>query len=199
MTPGQADRDPRPQLRSALDQLNSIIVALRPTDLERATPCAGFDVRTLLHHLVAVLRKLVTVRSGGDMTLVPDPAVDVAVGQEADTFGRARSELDQAWGDDAGLDDTYTLAWGTMTGRELLEAYAHEFTVHAWDLSQTVGRSEALDPDLAVAALAWFTSNVPAEGREAGGPFAPVVPVADDADPYTRLAGFVGRTAAQST
>ena len=186
--------DPRPQLAAALDQIKCQIDEISSADLGKPTPCAEFDVRTLLAHLVAVLRKLAVVRNDGVMADVPDPAVDVA-GDETGAFRRARAELERLWASasDAELDVDRTLAWGTMTGRDVLDAYAHEFTVHAWDLSRVTGRGDALDPVLAESALDWYSRNVPADGRGAGGPFGPVVPVADDADPATRLAAFVGR------
>lgn len=184
--------DPRPRFAAALDQVEQLLDATEPTDLGRPTPCAEYDVQALLAHLVAVLRKLEVVSNHGDMTRVTDPADDVA-GHEADAFRRARTECERAWASHADLSADFTVAWGTMSGAELLDAYTHEFTVHAWDLAQTTGGGERLDPALADAALDWFTRNVTAEDRIDGGPFAPVVPVPDDADVFTRLAGFVGR------
>ena len=75
----------------------------------------------------------------------------------------------------------------------MLDAYTHEFTVHAWDLAQATDRGDDLDPGLAETALDWFTRNLTAEDRGEGGPFAPAVPVPDTADVYLRLAGHVGR------
>lgn len=173
--------DPRPQFAVALDQIERRVDASEPDDFGRPTPCAEYDVRTLLAHLV-----------GGDMTLVPDPADDVT-GDEGAAFRHARADLERVWASDADLAKSYTLAWGTMTGHELLDAYTHEFTVHAWDLSRATGASNDLDPVLAEVALDWFTRNVPAEDRSDGGPFAPVVAVPDDADVYIRLAAYVGR------
>lgn len=195
MTASDASADPRVQLASALDQVERQIEELGSDDLGQPTPCAAYDVRTLLAHLVAVLRKLEVVRHGGDMTQVDDPATDLA-GDEGDAFRRARAALEQAWQPDSALDPDYTVAWGTMSGHDLLDAYAHEFTVHAWDLSQATGRDEKFDVNLAHAALDWYARNVPAEGRSEDGPFAPAVVVGSDADPYTRLAAFVGRQVA---
>ncbi|WP_147915837.1 TIGR03086 family metal-binding protein [Ruania zhangjianzhongii] len=187
--------DPRPQLARALDQVEHQIAELRPHDFGRSTPCAEYDARTLLAHLVAVLRKLEVVRHGGDMTQVNDPATDLH-GDEDAAFRHARTAFERAWEADSALGPDYTLAWGTMPGRALLDAYTHEFTVHAWDLSQVTGRGDDLDPVLAHAALDWFSRNVPAEDRSEDGPFAPVVAIANDAGPYARLAAFVGRQAA---
>lgn len=192
MTVSDAGADPRAQFASSLDQVERQIEELGPDDLDRPTPCAAYDVRTLLAHLVAVLRKLELVQHGGDMTQVDDPATDLA-GEEGDAFRRARANLERAWRGDSALDPDYSVAWGTMSGRDLLDAYAHEFTVHAWDLAQATGREVDLDVPLAHAALDWYTRNVPAEGRSEDGPFAPVVAVGSDADPYTQLAAFVGR------
>lgn len=185
--------DPRPQLAASLDQVERQIDSMNPDDLGRPTPCAEFDVRTLLAHLVAVLRKLTVVRHGGDFAEVADPADDLGDdGREA--FGRALAELERAWAPDAALEDDYTLPYGSMTGRELLDAYSHEFTVHAWDLCHALGGDDDLDPVLAEAALDWYALNVPANDRGKGGPFGPATAVADDADPYTRLAAYVGRS-----
>lgn len=193
MTATDPTHDPRPQLTLALDQVENQIRELRRGDMGRPTPCTEYDVRTLIGHLIAVLRKLEVVRHGGDMTQVKDPAHDL-VGDEGDAFRLARSDFEQAWEAESSLGPVYTVAWGAMSGHELLDAYTHEFTVHAWDLAQATGRGAELDPALAEAAIGWYARNVPEEDRsEDGGPFGPAVPVADDAGPYTRLATFVGR------
>lgn len=187
------DVDPRPQMGVSLDQIERQVTAAGPADLAASTPCGEYDVELLMAHVIAVLRKIATVGRGGDMTTVTDPAVDVS-GREEEELRRARADLASAWADEAALDEEHTVAWGTMTGRELLDAYTHEFTVHAWDLARATGRERDLDPVLADAALAWFTDNVPPDDRSEGGPFGPVIEVDEDADIYTRLAGFVGRS-----
>lgn len=185
--------DPRPQLAAALDQTQRQVDAIGADDLGRPTPCADYDARLLLAHILAVLRKLEVVARGGATTEVTDPADDVTDGW-AGVIRQARADLERAWSADASLERGYTLPWGTMTGRELLDAYAHEFTVHAWDLARVTGRVAGLDPTLAEAALAWYARHVPADSRtEGGGPFGPAVAVAEDADAYTKLAAYVGR------
>lgn len=115
--------DPRPQLAAALDQTQRQVDAIGADDLGRPTPCADYDVRLLLAHLLAVLRKLEVVGRGGDMTGVSDPADDVTEGW-GDVIRRARVDLERTWSVDASLEHSCRLPWGTMTGREVLEAYA---------------------------------------------------------------------------
>jgi uncharacterized protein (TIGR03086 family) len=192
MTEVDATPDPRPRLSAALDQTEHQINAIGNADLGLPTPCAEYDLRTLLAHLVAVLRKLTSLGNGEGMTHVKDPADDHP-DHWGETFRSARADLEQVWTPDSALGKTYTLPWATLTGHELLEAYTHEFTVHAWDLSRVTDRANDLDPVLAEAALDWFTRNLTAEDRSEGGPFAPAVEVAADADVYLRLAAYVGR------
>lgn len=165
--------DPRTRLAAALDQVELQVAAMTPEDLGQPTPCVEYDVRTLVAHLVAVLRKLGVVGNGGAMTEVPDPAEDVTGGPVA-AFRQARADLERVWAPRSTLDAEYALAWGTMSGHELLDAYAPEFTVHAWDLSRATGRGAELDPALAEAALDWYSRYVPAADRREGGPFGPL-------------------------
>lgn len=185
--------DPRPQLAAALDQTQRQVDLIRPDQLRSATPCPDFDAGTMIAHLVAVLRKLAVVSRGGDMTGVADPAIDVGDDDGWAAFRRARDEFETAWTDGLKLGEEFAVPWGSMTGKDLLDAYVHEFTVHAWDLAQVTGSRTELDPDLAEAALDWFGRNIGPENRGEGGPYGPIVPVAPDADSYTRLTGFVGR------
>ncbi|OZM72181.1 TIGR03086 family protein [Amycolatopsis antarctica] len=192
MTEIDATTDPRPHLSAALDQTEHQIDAIGNADLGLPTPCAEYDLRTLLAHLVAVLRKLTSLGNGEDMAQVKDPAED-RTEHWGDTFRGARADLEQVWTPASALGKSYALPWATLTGYELLEAYTHEFTVHAWDLSRVTGRGDDLDPVLAEAALDWFTRNLTTEDHREGGPFAPAVAVAADADVYLRLAAHAGR------
>lgn len=165
---------------------------MRFHQLDNSTPCADYDVRRLLGHVVAVLRKLARVGVGGDARDVADPVANIDDGWAA-AFDQARGELERVWADDAMLDQMFTLPWATLSGRAVLDAYTHEFTVHSWDLAHATGRLTELDADLAARALVSFREFVPAERRAEQGPFGPPVPVAHDADPYTQLAAYLGR------
>ncbi|QBI54358.1 TIGR03086 family metal-binding protein [Streptomonospora litoralis] len=183
--------DPRPRFDRALDQTDHLVAAVLPGELAAPTPCAEYDVRALCGHMVAVLDKLARLGAGRSAAEVPD-VVDVA-DDHAGAFRRARAEVEHVWRDDAVLDRRIALPWATLPGREALTAYTHEFTVHSWDLAHATNRRTGLDEALAADALAWFARFEPSEARGEQGPFGAAVPVPDDADAYTRLAGFVGR------
>ncbi|MFD2468272.1 TIGR03086 family metal-binding protein [Amycolatopsis silviterrae] len=185
--------DPRETFSRALDQAEHQITAVTPDDLTNRTPCADYDVRALLGHVVGVLHKLTDVGTGGNASGFPDVVTGIADDDWASTFAKARGEVERVWTDDALLDRDVTLPWATLPGRVALDAYTHEFTAHSWDLAQATGRVDALDPDLAALALEAFQKFAPPEARSEQGPFGPVVPVSDDAEVYPRLAAYLGR------
>lgn len=166
---------------------------MSPGELGKRTPCADYDVRALLGHVVSVLHKLERAGSGGDARGVPDVAEGIADDGWARAFAEARGEAERVWAGDGQLDRMVELPWATLRGRDALEAYTHEFTAHSWDLAHATGRLAELDPDLGARALEGFSKFAPPEERSEQGPFSPVVPVADDADVYTRLAAYLGR------
>ncbi|WP_324264139.1 TIGR03086 family metal-binding protein [Saccharopolyspora mangrovi] len=176
-----------------MDQAEQQITAVRPDELSNSTPCADYDVRALLGHMVAVLRKIARAGAGGDARNVADVADGIADTDWANAFTQARGEVEEIWADDALLDRMITLPWATLPGRTVVDAYTHEFTVHSWDVAAATGRLGELDPVLAERALDAFAEFAPPESRSGQGPFGPVVQVSDDADVYTRLAAYVGR------
>lgn len=189
----QEAHDPRPLFARAVDQAERQVAAVRPGELGNSTPCAEYDLRALLGHMVGVLRKLARAGDGRDARDVGDVVDGIADTDWAHAFTQARGEAERIWADDALLDRMVTLPWATMPGRAVMDAYTHEFTVHSWDVAAATGRLSGLDPALAERALDAFAEFAPPEARSEQGPFGPIVPVSGDADVYTRLAAFVGR------
>ncbi|MEV0650607.1 maleylpyruvate isomerase N-terminal domain-containing protein [Phytomonospora sp. NPDC050363] len=70
--------DPRPLFARAVDQAERQVLAVRPGELGGGTPCADYDVRALLGHMVSVLRKLARVGSGLDARDVADAFAEFA-------------------------------------------------------------------------------------------------------------------------
>jgi uncharacterized protein (TIGR03086 family) len=189
----QPAHDPRPAFARALEQSQHQITAVRPDELNNRTPCADYNVRALLGHMIGVLHKITLVGDGGDTSGVPDVIDGIDDDGWAGAFAQARGEVERAWADEAMLGRMVTLPWATLSGRVALEAYTHEFTVHSWDFAYATGRLAALDPGLAMQALEAFPKFAPPEARSGQGPFGPVVQVPDDADVYTQLAAYLGR------
>jgi uncharacterized protein (TIGR03086 family) len=180
--------DPRPLLYRAAEQVGTLTTPGIP--LDAPTPCAGWTVDDLLDHLVTVHRRVAHVGRGGHPSDLPprDPATDHAA-----AFAEGRREIAEVWQDDAVLDRSIIVPWGTIPGRAAARGYLQEFTAHGWDLAVALGAVDTLDPELAASALGVARETVPASPRGGHVPFGPVVEVGADAGPYERLVAWLGR------
>lgn len=189
----QSTHDPRPLFARSLAQAEQQVVAVSPNELTNPTPCTDYDVRALLGHMLAVLHRIARLGAEVDAADIPDVLDGIADHGWAEAFAQGRREAEHAWVEDAKLDRPVVLPWATMSGRDALDAYTYEFTVHSWDLAHATGRTAGLDPELGELALHEFGRFAPPEQRSEQGPFKPVVPAPEDADVYTRLAAYLGR------
>ncbi len=183
--------DPRPMFIRALDQTQQLIDNVGPDELGLPTPCPEYDVRTLLGHLLSVVHRINLALTGGDPLTIPKVTDSPDI---AGAWKEHRTALDATLTDDSILGRICKLPFGTLPGAAAIGAYTGELTTHSWDLAKATGRLDQLDDELAVQVLAMVRQFLPAEPRGGDIPFGPVVPVADDASPYDRLAAWQGRT-----
>lgn len=111
----------------------------------------------------------------------------------AEAYRDAATAAQNAWGNDAVLEETYQAPFGSMPGSDLLRVFTVEVATHTWDLARAIGSTSPLDPEVGEAAYATASRWVPAETRGDAIPFAAVVPVPTGSDAYSRLAGWLGR------
>lgn len=69
--------------------------------------------------------------------------------------------------------------------------YTADVFMHTWDLARATGQDDRLDPDFCAALLGGMEAME--EVIRSSGQYGARVPVPADADPQTRLLGFVGR------
>jgi uncharacterized protein (TIGR03086 family) len=185
--------DPRPAFASATETACAVAAAVRPDQLDDPTPCAEYDVRTLLGHLVAVLRRVAAVGRGESVFSVPRVATEVPDDGWAAAVGAAADDVRAVWADPALLERQLTLPFGTFPGAAALAAYTGELTAHTWDLAVATGQNPEWNPQVLAVALAAAQRALPADNRGPDVPFGPVVPVPDDAPLIDRLVAWQGR------
>jgi uncharacterized protein (TIGR03086 family) len=185
--------DPRPVHRQAMTQTESIVAAVEPGQLTNPTPCAEYDVRALLSHIVGGLNRVAIAGEGGDALARLARADDVPDDGWLAAYRAASARAAAAWTGDAKLDAQVELPWGKIPGRFAIAGYIQEILTHGWDLARATGQPTERDPELAAWALAGARRILPAEARGADVPFGPVVQVAPDAGPYAQLAAWLGR------
>ncbi|GAB3671696.1 TIGR03086 family metal-binding protein [Actinocorallia lasiicapitis] len=192
--------DPRPSLALALDQIERLAHRIEPALLDHPTPCTEFDLRTLIGHVVGAVHRIAYIGEGGyflDVAPATGPIEDT--GWPA-AVARAKHRAVTAWADDAKLQQQVEVPWGKVPGFAAVGGYVMEVTTHTWDLAQVLDPGAALDPGLAEQALAIATEVLPADIRsDESLPFGPVQPAPAGADPYTRLAAWMGRSTTWNT
>jgi uncharacterized protein (TIGR03086 family) len=190
--PPIASPDPRPAFFSAVAIATDVVAAVAPAQLTHSTPCSEYDVRALLGHLVAVLRRVTSV-ADGTPAVGPAPLVtDVADDGWAASARAATRNLEAAWADPAVLGREMRLPFGSLPGAAALAMYTGEVTTHTWDLAVATGQAVAWDDDVVAGALAAVRRTLPAE-RGPGIPFAAPVAVPDDAPAIDHLVAWQGR------
>jgi uncharacterized protein (TIGR03086 family) len=179
-------------LERALDQTEAIIAGIGAGQAALPTPCADWDVRALVRHLIGQDLRNFTVAARGEMADWQAPAEDVGDDWAAAFRDRA-AQLMAVWRD-ADLDRPITMPGGGQAPlRGRASQQISEMAVHGWDLVKATGQRASLDPQLAGHALDWSHGMLRPEARGPGKAFGLEVPVAPDAPIYDRLAGWFGR------
>ena len=124
------------------------------------------------------------------------------------TGGPRPPTVDDAWSDDAKLDQTVVLPWATMTGAEMLAMYVSEITTHTWDIAKATGQHPEWDDAVCQLALDAMHRDLPMADRtpmweafkatapanfQFDPPFANAVAVGADAPLIDQLVAWTGR------
>jgi uncharacterized protein (TIGR03086 family) len=180
-------------LERTLAQTGAIVARVRPEQATLPTPCASWDVRALVNHVVHDLEQFTETVHGGEWA----PQDTDAIGDDwAGAYRRAASGLLAAWRRPGALELPVRLPFGEFPGTWRLGQQITDLTVHGWDIAKATGQPTDLDPEVGRLALDWGRENLKPEfrGDEASGQsFGFEVAVADDAPLYDRLAAFFGR------
>jgi uncharacterized protein (TIGR03086 family) len=126
------------------------------------TPCPGWDVRELVHHLVEEERWAPPLFAGEtvdqvggrfDGDLLGDDLVAALDGAEAAAVAAVTAQ--------GALERTVHLSFGDHPGREYAMQLAADHLVHAWDLARAIGADEDLDPAAVDVVRSWFVTMEP--------------------------------------
>jgi uncharacterized protein (TIGR03086 family) len=178
------------QLARVLDETATVVEGVREEQWVLPTPCSDWTVRAVVRHLVAghqiFARALEGRPSSTNATdAVPDADLAAAYRQSADVLlGAFRAP--------GAMKRPITIPFGTVPASVALHLRLVEALVHGWDVARATGQPEPHDQGLAEQELAWarpWLAKVPADRT----PFAPPLPVADDASALDRLVACLGR------
>ena len=151
-------------------------------------PVEGWTARDVVRHLVEWFPGFLA--GGSDVALPPVGSVD---DDPVGTWDGFAASVQAVLDDPATADRTFGNA---HTGDlPLADAVSRFFTadvfMHTWDLARATGQDDTLDADRCRELVEGMEPIEDLMRRS--GQYGPRVPVPDDADPQTRLLGFIGR------
>jgi uncharacterized protein (TIGR03086 family) len=164
---------------------------LTSTDLERTTPCAGWDVRSLVSHVAGFY---VAVADGLHGVRVDLVSAMVDLGDDAGRAAEnAATRMMGAWREPGALDRTLETTIRDMSAALATRIVIGDSLLHAWDLARALSRRFAMPEDLAAAQLAMMQQYYDPATRGPGRSFDVAVDWPDDAPVQERLVALSGR------
>ncbi|MBI2755205.1 MAG: TIGR03086 family protein [Chloroflexi bacterium] len=176
----------------------ALVNAVQSDQWSNATPCAEWNARALINHLVRGNRMAAALLRGEQPSRPGSTPPATAAEQLGDdpfsAYSASASELQAAFSRPNVLDGVYQAPVGPVPGATLLDLRITELLVHGWDLAQATGQPARLPEDLAEVELAFARGDRAPRVPRTGHPFGPIQPVPDDAPAIDRLAAYLGRS-----
>jgi uncharacterized protein (TIGR03086 family) len=175
------------------------IVKSTPADhLDGPTPCAEWDVRSLLNHVIGTLWLAEGLFSDQPprYPMAPGglPLADLAGDDPAAAYAEASAAALAAAGAGDALTRAHLTPMGEMPGPGLAGFTTLDILVHGWDLAVATGQPADLDGRLAAHVLG-FAARALGTPESRAGRIGPALTTPADAPVTRRLVGFLGRRA----
>lgn len=184
----------RRSVRATVDLVNT----LKPTDLDRPTPCAGWAVRDLLEHQIVQNHGFALAATGERSDLAgwqPRPLGDDPVAE----YAASAEAVIAAFAADGVLDRRFFLPeirdGGPFPARMAIGFHFIDCVVHDWDFAKALGVPPNIDDDLAEATLP-LAAQVPdaPESRGLGKAFLTGVEAGEAPTALDRVVALLGRS-----
>jgi uncharacterized protein (TIGR03086 family) len=190
----------RPHHRSAVLKSVDVVDTVGIEDLNRPTPCAGWNLADLLAHMTIQHRGFAAAArgSGADPEVWrPENVRSAVIADPRGTYAEAARDVLDAFGADGTSEATFALPdfgpGATFPGAVAMDFHFIDYVVHGWDVSAALGIPFEL-PDEVVAAALPLALFVPDGDFRAvdGAPFGPAVD-AQESDDLERILRHLGR------
>jgi uncharacterized protein (TIGR03086 family) len=178
--------------RAALAGFGQRVAGVGADDWRAATPCADWDVRALVAHVVEENRWTPPLLAGRTIADVGDELAGDLLGDDPQAaWASSAAAASEAVARPGALEATASLSFGDVPGAEYVMQLTADLLVHAWDLARATGGDEQLDPDVVAAVSTWFDANEAA--YRSAGVIGPAVPLPEGAGAQARLLARFGR------
>lgn len=166
------------QLADALDRTGRLIAGIRDDQWHDPTPCAEWDVRAVVDHLIK-----------GNASLAASLGAEEVAATDYQQVG---ARLVEAVRQPGVLDRMVTIPFGTVPGAFALHLRLTELLVHGWDIARATGQKTDFPEELVEEELR-FSERAVKQLPPGRTPFGPSRPAPETAPTIDRLAALLGR------
>ena len=186
--------------RNAVLKSVDVVESVRMTDLDRVTPCEGWNLADLLAHMTVQHRGFAAAARG----LGADPdvwrvetVVDAVRADPGRTYAEAARDVLDAFSADGTADAPFALPefgeGAVFPGAMAMGFHFVDYVVHGWDVATSLGVPFELPADVVQAVLPLALAVPDGDIRTmAGAPFAPAVEQVGS-DDFERILLHLGR------
>ena len=181
--------------RAALDATRDVVAGITDDQWSAPTPCAGWDVRALLNHVVAGNWWASRLVAGATIEEVGDAYDgDILEPSPLGEYHESAVAAARAFEAPGAMEAPCAVSYGPVPGSVYAGHRLLDVAIHGWDLAVATGQPSPLTPEL-VDAL-WRVLEPQLDMLRASGMFGTEQPVPAGADATTRLLLTLGRTPA---
>ncbi|MGV0643658.1 TIGR03086 family metal-binding protein [Mycolicibacterium sp. XJ879] len=193
--------DVRPLHRRAVTASVDVVAGVTTEDLDRSTPCAGWDLADLLAHMTVQHYGFAAAAHGQGADLAvwaPATVADTVRADPAAAYAAAAAEVLAAFDADGVLDATFAMPefgpGATIPGEMAIGFHFVDYVVHAWDVARSLGVAFTPEADVLSAVLPLALAVPDGDIRTApNSPFAKALDVSTAAGNFDRLLLHLGR------
>lgn len=186
---------PIDDLAEVLDANEPLVAAVRDEQWSAPTPCAEWDVRDLIGHMVGGNVIFARMVRGDAASFDEARPADPLGGDPVAAHRTAAGELLAAFRLPGALERVFPMPMGSIPGIVAVHLRLVEMLTHGWDLARATGQRVGYPEELVERELAFMLERLAGipPGRS---PFGPPQPVSDDAPAIDRLVARLGRAVA---
>jgi uncharacterized protein (TIGR03086 family) len=143
--------------RRASEEFVRQVTAVRPEQWDAPTPCADWDVRMLVNHVVGEERWTVPLMSGRTIEDVGDSLEGDLLGDDpVSAASHAARAAQNSVTEPVLTGSTVQLSYGEEEAAEYVYQLTADHLIHGWDLAVAIGAQPRLDPQVVDGIAAWF-------------------------------------------
>ena len=180
------------EMTEAADAAARTVGNVHQSQFGRPTPCADWDVRTLLNHLIVWTSHSLEARAHGQS--VGQDLIDRDFADDPDFAAAYRVQLDRAlaaWADQAAWDRSLDVMGTATPAADVAALNIAEMVLHGWDLAAATGQAYTVGEPAAAAAMRAAEANAELFRQYQG--FADPVKAPPSASVLDRLLALSGR------